>query len=150
VVTHNLEVASIPTRILTSPVVASQRKAKKRTRQDPWLYATILVACIASVSSVWYFFDKHLLLSYIDTYSHLLIARRLFDNLTPGLAQLGGVWLPLPHVLMLPFVWNDYLWHTGLAGSFVGMPCYIVASIYLFLAARRITGSSSASFVGTL
>jgi cellulose synthase/poly-beta-1,6-N-acetylglucosamine synthase-like glycosyltransferase len=149
-VTQNLEVASIPTRILTSPVMASQRIAKKRAWYDPWLLATIFIACITGILAIWYFFDKHLLLTYKDSYSHLLIARRLFDNLTPGLAQLGGIWLPLPHILMLPFVWNDYLWHTGLAGSFVGLPCYIVASIYLFLAARRVTGSSRASFVGTL
>jgi hypothetical protein len=64
--------------------------------------------------------------------------------------QLGGVWLQLPHILILPFVWNDYLWATGLAGSFVGMICYFVATIFIFLSARRITHSSIASFVGTL
>ncbi len=85
-----------------------------------------------------------------DSYSHMLIARRVFDNLTPGIAQLGGIWLPLPHLLMMPFIWNDYLWQTGLAGSFSTMPCYVFAAIYLFLAARRLTHNSRASFVGTL
>ena len=80
----------------------------------------------------------------------MLIARRLFDNLTPGLAQIGGVWLPLPHLLMVPFIWNDYFWHTGLAGSFVAMPCYVLSASYIFLIARRLTHNNPASFVGTL
>ena len=118
--------------------------------RDGGLIATVIIACIASVLSLRYFFQQHQTLLYGDAYSHMLIARRLFDNLTPGLAQLGGVWLPLPHLVMLPFIWNDYLWQTGLAGSFVSMPCYIITSIYLFLGARRLTRSSRASFVGTL
>jgi cellulose synthase/poly-beta-1,6-N-acetylglucosamine synthase-like glycosyltransferase len=117
---------------------------------DPWLIATFVVACVASIASCWYFFQHHQILLYNDAYAHLRIARRIFDNTTPGLAQLGGVWLPLPHLLMLLFVWNDYLWRTGLAGSFPAMFCYLVAVVYLFLAARRLTQDSRASFVGTL
>ncbi len=28
----------------------------------------------------------------------------MFDSRTPGLLQLGTVWLPLPHLLMIPFL----------------------------------------------
>jgi cellulose synthase/poly-beta-1,6-N-acetylglucosamine synthase-like glycosyltransferase len=118
--------------------------------KDPWLIATLIVACIASIASCWYFFQNHQILLYADAISHLRIARRVVDNTSPGLAQLGGVWLPLPHILMLPFIWNNYLWRTGLAGSFPAMFCYIVAVVYLFLSARRLTRDSRASFVGTL
>jgi hypothetical protein len=118
--------------------------------QDRWLIAIFLIACIASVASCWYFFQHHQIILYGDAISHLRIARRVWDNSPPGFAQLGGVWLPLPHVLMLPFIWNDYLWQTGLAGSFAGIICYLVATVYLFLAARRLTRNSRASFVGTL
>ena len=55
------------------------------------------------------------------------LARRVFDSATPGLAQIGTMWLPLPHVLMWPFIWNDFLWRTGLAGAFAAMPCFIIA-----------------------
>ena len=95
-----------------------KRPAWQRWLEDPWLLATFVIACVASSASCWYFFQHHQILLYDDSISHLRIARRVFDNTTPGLAQLGGVWLPLPHVLMLPFIWNDYLWRTGLAGSF--------------------------------
>ena len=118
--------------------------------KDPWLILTFVVACIASSAACWYFFQHHQILLQEDALSRVRIARRVFDNSPPGFGQLGGVWMPLPQVLMLPFVWNDYLWRTGLAGSFVGMFCYMVSVIYLFLSARRLTQDSRASFVGTL
>ncbi len=127
-----------------------KRSALPQWLKDPWLLATFLLACIASFASCWYFLQQHQILLYDDSVSHIRIARRVFDNAIPGLSQLGGVWLPLPHMLMLPFVWNDYLWRTGLAGSFSSMLCYLVAAIYLFRSARRLTHSNSASFVGTL
>jgi cellulose synthase/poly-beta-1,6-N-acetylglucosamine synthase-like glycosyltransferase len=117
---------------------------------DPWLIATFVITCIASIASCWYFFQHHQILLYGDAISHLRVARRVFDSATPGLAQLGGVWLPLPQILMLPFIWNDNLWRTGLAGSFPSMLCYIISAIYLFFSARRLTHDSRASFVGTL
>ena len=131
-----------------------KREVRRQIRlphfQDRWLIVTLIVALIASISSTYYAFTHHLILAYGDANSHLEIARRIFDNATPGLAQLGGIWLPLPHLLMIPFVWNDYLWMTGLAGSFVGMGCYLVTAVYVFLAARRLTLNSFMSFAGTL
>ncbi|GAC1651843.1 MAG: hypothetical protein NVS4B12_22940 [Ktedonobacteraceae bacterium] len=118
--------------------------------RDRWLIVTLILALITSISSTYYVFTHHLTLAYGDAVSHMEIARRVFDNVTPGLAQLGGIWLPLPHLLMIPFVWNDYLWMTGLAGSIVGMSCYLITAIYLFLSARRLTHNSFMSFAGTL
>ncbi len=128
----------------------AQQVSKQSKVRDLWLVATIVTACIASIAACWYYFQQHEITIYDDALSHMRIARSVFDSATPGLAQLGSVWLPLPHMLMLPFIWSNYLWRTGLAGSFVSMPCYVVAAIYLFLSARRLTRSSSASFVGTL
>jgi len=128
----------------------AQRIAKQAKVRDLWLVATVIIACITSIVACWYYFQHHEILLYGDALSHLRISRSVFDSATPGLAQLGSVWLPLPHILMWPFIWNDYLWHSGLAGSFVSMPCYIIAAMYLFLSARRLTRSSSASFIGTL
>ena len=143
------------TQALENPLyILSRQRSKRPARQlaprDPWLAITIFIAYAASIISFWYFFQTHQIVLYGDTYAHMLITRRVFDNATPGLAQLGGVWLPLPHLMMLPFIWNDYLWRTGLAGSIPSMACYMIATVYLFLAARRLTKDSRASFVGTL
>ncbi len=142
-------------RTLLMPAISPKQKqaqavAKQSKVRDLWLVATIITACITSVAACWYYFQQHELLLYKDALSHMRISRGVFDSLTPGLAQLGSVWLPLPHLLMWPFIWSDSLWHSGLAGSFVSMPGYVIAAIYLFLSARRLTRSSSASFIGTL
>jgi cellulose synthase/poly-beta-1,6-N-acetylglucosamine synthase-like glycosyltransferase len=128
----------------------AQRVAIKSRVRDLWLIASVTIACITSIVTTWYYAVHHEILLYQDSLSHMRISRGVFDSLTPGLAQLGSVWLPLPHILMWPFIWNDTLWHSGLAGSFVSMPCYVIAATCLFLTARRLTGSSSASFIGTL
>src|SRR2546421_471873 len=128
----------------------AQAVAKQSKVRDLWLVATIITACITSVVACRHYFQQHEVLLYGDALSHMRSARSVFDSATPGLAQLGTVWLPLPHILMWPFIWNNFLWYSGLAGSFVSMPCYVIAAIYLFLSARRLTRSSRASFIGTL
>jgi hypothetical protein len=126
------------------------RRIQLQHVRDLWFVTTIVIASITSIASCWYFFQQHEILLYQDALSHMRISRSVFDNVTPGLAQLGSVWLPLPHILMWPFIWNDFLWHSGLAGSFVAMPFYVIASVYIFLSAKKLTHSSIASFIGTL
>ncbi|MGC2398824.1 MAG: glycosyltransferase family 39 protein [Acidobacteriaceae bacterium] len=76
------------------------------------------------------------LLLYGDAVAHLHIARRVFDSLTPGFRQLGSVWLPLPHLLLLPFIWNMEWWRTGLAGACVSIPSYVLGCTGIYRLAR--------------
>ena len=76
------------------------------------------------------------LLLYGDAVAHLHIARRVFDSLTPGFRQLGSVWLPLPHILLLPFVWNMGWWHSGLAGACLSIPSYVLGCAGIYRLAR--------------
>ncbi|MEP7167091.1 MAG: hypothetical protein ABI758_03890 [Candidatus Woesebacteria bacterium] len=85
-------------------------------------------------------------LPYADSISRLDIARKVIDNINPGLAQLGSVWLPLPQLLMLPFIWNDYMWHSGLAGALMSMPAFIIGGYYLYKSAYLISKSFVPSF----
>ncbi len=59
--------------------------------------------------------------AYGDALSHEVIARRVFDSLNPGLAQLGTVWLPLPPLLLAPLSALDPIWRAGLAGALAGL-----------------------------
>jgi hypothetical protein len=77
-----------------------------------------------------------MLLLYGDAVAHLHIARRVFDSLTPGFRQLGSVWLPLPHILLLPFVWNMALWRSGLAGACLSIPSYVLGCAGIYRLAR--------------
>ncbi len=137
--------------IRTLPMPAVQRTAAARVRtRNLWPLLIGLCATLLSIGATWYYYQQHEILLYGDAISHLRIARDVFDSLTPGIAQLGGVWLPLPHVLMWLFVWNDPLWQSGLVGSLVGMPCYVLTAVLLFHICYRLTRHSFASFLGVL
>ncbi len=88
------------------------------------------------------------LLLYGDAVAHLGIARRILDARYPGLGQLGGVWLPLPHLLMLPFVQRMDWWQNGFAGAMPSLAAYICGNLGLYRLARRLMPISWA-FVAT-
>ena len=62
-----------------------------------------MVAALFSVLAFGYCLPRNMLLLYGDAVAHLGIARRLIDSLNPGIRQIGSVWLPFPHLLMMPF-----------------------------------------------
>ncbi len=92
------------------------------------------LAAVAIYSFIFYY-QNGLGLAYNDARSHLDIGRRVVEGLNPGIAQLGSVWLPLMHILMMPTIWNDFMWHSGLAGAIGSMAAFVAtgALIYLFL-----------------
>ena len=55
---------------------------------------------------------------------------------TPGLLQLGTVWLPLPHLLMIPFIWSNAMWQNGTGGSIPSMIAYVFGVMGIFRLAR--------------
>ena len=93
---------------------------------------------------------RNAILSYADVPTHLNLARRVHDDLHPGLGQLGAYWLPLTHVLELPFVWNDYLWHTGLAGAIPSMACYLLSVWCIYQLAILGTGQRVPAVIASL
>lgn len=95
----------------------------------------IALLSLISITSFIIFYLNGLGLSYNDARSHLDIGRRVVESLKPGFAQLGSVWLPLPHILMLLTVWNDFMWHSGLSGALQSMISFVATGylIYLFL-----------------
>lgn len=95
----------------------------------------ILILVSISAFSFLVYYQNGLGLSYNDARSHLDIGRRVVEGLKPGFAQLGSVWLPLPHLLMVPTVWNDFMWHSGLSGALQSMISFVATAllIYYFL-----------------
>ncbi len=76
-------------------------------------------------------------LLYGDAVAHLGNARRILDSHYPGLSQLGGVWLPLPHLLMLPFISNMRMWQTGLAAAPMAMLSFAASVVGVWRLSRR-------------
>jgi len=100
---------------------------------------TALVAQIAaaiSIASFFYYLQHGDLLLYGDAVAHINIARRVFDSRTPGFLQLGTVWLPLPHLLMLPFLVSRWLWQTGIGGSIPSLSAFVLSVIGVFRLVR--------------
>jgi len=97
-----------------------------------------LLAAIVATACSW--FSGSLTL-YGDARAHLDVARHVTDSLTPGLAQLGSVWLPMQHMLLVPFVAFDALWHSALAGAMVGGICYVYSAVRVFSLAEEWLGS---------
>jgi Dolichyl-phosphate-mannose-protein mannosyltransferase len=98
-----------------------------------------------SAAATWWFYQKGELYNYGDAEAHLNMARRVLDSQTPGYEQIGRIWLPLPHLLMLPLARNDWLWRSGLAGSIPSGFCFVAAGVFLFVAARRMFDSTGAA-----
>lgn len=92
-----------------------------------------LILVTISISSYILFLNNGLGLSYNDARSHLDIGRRVVEGLKPGAAQLGSVWLPLNHILMVPLIWNDWMWHSGFAGAVWNMLSFIGTGIIIYI-----------------
>jgi hypothetical protein len=94
------------------------------------------LAIFISVFSFLFYYRHGDVLLYGDAVAHINIARRIFDSRTPGLLQLGTVWLPLPHLLILPFIVSQRLWQSGAGGSIPSMAAYVFGVLGIFRLVR--------------
>lgn len=106
--------------------------APASSRWDSEVRLLAWLAICVSVFSFLFYFRRGDVLLYGDAVAHMNIARRVFDSKTPGLLQLGTVWLPLPHLLMMPFVISDEMWRRGVGGSIPSMVAYVLGVVGMF------------------
>ena len=81
-------------------------------RRAPLFALAALAACAGTAAAIRYH-TLGLTLTHYDARAHLVVARRIFDSITPGWQQIGAVWLPLPHLLNALPVQIDVLYRTG-------------------------------------
>ncbi|HEV3150143.1 MAG TPA: hypothetical protein VGY94_04275 [Acidobacteriaceae bacterium] len=104
-----------------------------KQNQPPRDSGTVALASTVLTLAALAFCSQHqLLLLYGDAVAHLHIARRLFDSRTPGFRQLGSVWLPLSHLLLVPFVQKMSWWQSGVAAALPSMASYVAACVGLY------------------
>ncbi len=113
----------------------------------PWFSIVLDLSIILSFVAIEYSLLHSLIIAYGDSESHLNIPKRVVDSITPGMAQLGGIWLPLPHLLMLPFIKLDVLYRTGLAGSFVSGASFVISCVYIYKLTFFLTKNYLASLI---
>src|ERR1041385_7144127 len=80
-----------------------------------------------------------LTLSHYDARGYLIVARRVFDSITPGWQQIGAVWLPLPHLLNLLPAQIDFLYRTGAFAVAISIIAFAVATASIAWIVRRLT-----------
>jgi len=102
------------------------------------VYPLVAMGAVLSFFALLVCYRRGYLLLYGDAVAHLAIARRILDARYPGLAQLGGVWLPLPHLLMLPFIGNMTMWQTGMAAAPMSMVSYALSVAGVWRLGRRL------------
>ena len=125
----------------------------ERTRsifQKNALNLVLFISTLISVISFMVFYQNGLGLAYNDARSHLDIGRRVVEGLKPGLAQLGSVWLPLPHLLMIPTIWNDFMWHSGLSGAIVSMISFVATCLIIYLFLKELGVGTLGRIIGVL
>jgi hypothetical protein len=121
----------------------------RRGLAGPGTRYVLAAASVLSVAAYLHFYPHGTTIAYGDAKSHLLIARRVLFADTPGVGQLGGVWLPLPHLLMLPLIWNDWAYYSGFAGSIVMMVAYVAAVVLVYKFIWHLTRQRWAAVAGT-
>ena len=107
------------------------------------------IAVLVSLFSFLYYVQRSDLLLYGDAVAHINIARRVFDSQTPGLLQLGTVWLPLPHLLMIPFIFSNTMWQNGTGGSIPSMIAYVLGVMGMFRLVRGMLTADLHAKAGT-
>jgi hypothetical protein len=118
-------------------IIASARRALP--------IATGVVAAILGAFAAWRYHALGLTLSHYDARGHLVVARRIFDSITPGWQQIGAVWLPLPHLLNALPVQIDLLYRTGASAVAISIASYATTTAAIAWMVRRITGSAPAA-----
>ncbi len=110
-------------------------------------YALFPLVALLSASSVFYCHRTGILNLHYDGVARLNIARRVFDHVAPHYSHLGTVWLPLQHLLLLPLVQSNWLWTSGLAGSFISAIAFMAASRCLYLMSCKLNGTEESGII---
>lgn len=116
-----------------------------KPKQDRIALVIAAVGALFSAASTYLYYRAHILLGIRDSFSHLEISRRILAGQTTGIAQLGGIWLPLPHIMQALLAWNWTLYSTGLAGSIVSGGCYVGSGVLIYKIIRALTASKGSA-----
>lgn len=122
--------------------------ARLQERRVPGTVAVFALGCTLGALASIYTVRTGSNLDYGDAMAHLTISGRILDSKAPGLQQLGTVWLPLPHLLLLPLVQNLFLFRTGIAACILGTLCLGIAAAALYRIMARLGFGIPARLVG--
>jgi hypothetical protein len=91
-----------------------------------------------------YYYAQGLTTAHYDAKAHLLVARRIVDSLEPGYAQIGVNWLPLVHLIYLPFVVFEAQYRSGFLPGLISVVAFALSARLTYKISYRLTGSVAA------
>ena len=120
----------------------------ERKPMERGLLASLWGSLAVSLGILWFGHDS--LENFSDATSHLMTPARIWDNLSPGLDQLGLHWLPLHHLLQTPMSWYGPLLYSGASGAIVSILATLVAVGFLYRLARHVGAGQGIAFLSCL
>jgi hypothetical protein len=105
-----------------------------------------LAAIVGTITAAVYW-RAGLSLSHYDAKAHLVVARRIFDSLTPSWEQIGAVWLPLPHLINALPVQIDWNYRTGASAIAVSIASFAITVACVSAIVRVISGSRTGAIL---
>jgi hypothetical protein len=101
----------------------------------------LLFSAAVGIGSFAYYYSHGLSTVHYDAKAHLVVARRMVDSTTPGYAQMGAHWLPLIHLLYLPFVLIPSQYYTALVPSLISVFAFALSGWLIYRISYRLTSS---------
>jgi hypothetical protein len=122
-----------------------------RLLQDQDVSRMVLIAgLLTGVGFFIYYYTHHLTIAHYDAKAHLLVARRMVDSLAPGYGQMGVNWLPLIHLVYLPFVMFDAQYRSGFLPSLISVCAFAFSCRLAYRISYRLTGSIAAALFAAI
>jgi hypothetical protein len=101
--------------------------------------AAVGLACFLS------YYSRGLTTVHYDAKAHLVVARRIVDSQAPGYTQIGAQWLPLIHLVYLPFVLAESQYRSGMIPSLISVLSFAISVWLVFRISHRVTASLPAA-----
>ncbi|MDM7996127.1 MAG: hypothetical protein QUT30_10645 [Acidobacteriota bacterium] len=123
-----------------------------RSLQSEGVARLMLFAGFATgIACFLYYYSNQLTTAHYDAKAHLLVARRMVDSISPGYSQLGVNWLPLIHLVYVPFVLFESQYRSGLLPSLISVCAFAFSGYLAYRISLRLTGSVAAGvFAGSV
>jgi hypothetical protein len=137
-------------RVTADPAARSTRRRVewRRVLAGQWGVAAFAALCMGCA---WWFSARFGIRDlYADGRSHLTISRRIVDGSNRGFAQIGTVWLPLPHLLVAPFSLVTEWWRSGSAVLVVNAAALVAQALCVFRLVADATRRNSAGWVAVV
>ena len=101
--------------------------------------SVLALGFIVGLANFAYYYARGLTTAHYDAKAHLVLARGVLDSTRPGYAQLGVNWLPLTHLLYLPFASIDGQYRSAFLPSLLSVISFALSAWLVFRIVARFT-----------